>query len=80
MFQKYTSLNNTAQINTLAKNCNIISDKFLIIKWNDKNLDIDSFINYFRPYFIDTIKFGDRKKSSTSYLIIMIKKEFEEYE
>ena len=74
MVKKYTSLDNVGQIEILAENCNRISDKFLIIKWNDRNLDIDSFLQYFRNYFVDTIKFGDRKKRSTSYLIIMIKK------
>lgn len=75
MYQKYTSLDNINQIKTLAYNCNLISDKFLIIKWNDLHLDINSFLDYFRKYFIDTIKFGDRKKKNTSWLIIMIKKE-----
>ena len=74
MVQKYTSLESVNQIKILAENCNIISDKFLIIKWYDKDLDIESFLNYFRPYFIDTIRFGDRKKKNTSWLIIMIKK------
>lgn len=74
MFQKYTSLDSIKQIEILAENCNKISDKFLIIKWNDLNLDVESFLNYFRKYFIDTIRFGDRKKKNTSWLIIMIKK------
>ena len=74
MYQKYTSLSSIKQIEILAENCNKISDKFLIIKWNDLHLDIDSFLNYFRKYFIDTIRFGDRKKKNTSWLIIMIKK------
>ena len=74
MYQKYTALKNIQQIETLAINCNKISDKFLIIKWNDNDVDIESFLNYFRPYFIDTIRFGDRKKRNTSWLIIMIKK------
>lgn len=74
MEQKYTSLKSEKQIEILAENCNIISDMFLIIKWYDKDLNIESFLNYFRPYFIDTIRFGDRKKSGTSWLIIMIKK------
>lgn len=74
MFQKYTSLSSVKQIEVLAENCNKISDKFLIIKWNDLHLDIESFLNYFRKYFIDTIRFGDRKKKNTSWLIVMIKK------
>src|SRR5690606_1761593 len=57
----------------LAKNCEIISDMFLIIKWYDKDLYIESFLDYFRPYFTDTIMFGDRKKQGTSYIIIMIR-------
>ena len=77
MVQKYTALKNIQQIETLAINCNKISDKFLIIKWNDNDVDIESFLNYFRPYFIDTIRFGDRKKKNTSWLIIMIKREKE---
>lgn len=75
MFQKYTSLDSIEQIKILAENCNKISDMFLIIKWNDLHLDIESFLNYFRKYFVDTIRFGDRKKNNTSWLIIMIKKE-----
>lgn len=75
MYQKYTSLSSVKQIEVLAENCNKISDKFLIIKWNDLHLDIESFLNYFRKYFIDTIRFGDRKKKNTSWLIVMIKKE-----
>ena len=74
MVQKYTSLDNIKQIETLAINCNKLSDKFLIIKWNDNDCEIESFLNYFRPYFIDTIRFGDRKKKNTSWLVIMIKK------
>ena len=75
MYQKYTALKNIQQIETLAINCNKISDKFLIIKWADNDVDIETFLNYFRQYFIDTIRFGDRKKKSTAWLIIMIKKE-----
>lgn len=75
MVEKYTSLENEKQIEILAKNCEIISDMFLIIKWYDKDLDIDSFLNYFRPYFVDTIRFGDRKKVGNSWLIIMIRKD-----
>ena len=75
MFQKYTSLKNIKQIEILAENCRNISDKFLIIKWADNDVDIETFLKYFRPYFIDTIRFGDRKKKNTAWLIIMIKKE-----
>ena len=74
MFQKYTSLDNIEQIKTLAINCNNMSDKFLIIKWADNDVDIETFLNYFRPYFIDTIRFGDRKNKNSSWLIVMIKK------
>lgn len=74
MFQKYTSLKSEKQIEILAENCNKISDRFLIIKWNDLHLNIESFLKYFRKYFIDTIRFGDRKNKSTSWLILMIKK------
>ena len=73
MVEKYTSLDNEKQIEILAKNCEIISDMFLIIKWYDKDLHIESFLDYFRPYFTDTIMFGDRKKQGTSYIIIMIR-------
>ena len=75
MVQKYTSLENEKQIEMLAKNCETISDMFLIIKWYDKDLVIDSFLNYFRPYFVDTIRFGDKKKKNTSWIIIMIRKD-----
>ena len=75
MYQKYTALKNIQQIEILAINCSKISDKFLIIKWADNDVDIDTFLNYFRPYFIDTIRFGDRKNKNTAWLIIMIKKE-----
>lgn len=73
MVQKYTSLDNVNQIKVLAKNCEKISDAFLIIKWYDKDLDIDSFLDYFRNDFTDTIRFGDRKKTATSWLIIMVR-------
>src|SRR5690554_4919953 len=33
MVEKYTSLESEKQIEILAKNCEIISDMFLIIKW-----------------------------------------------
>lgn len=75
MVQKYGKLDSLIQIENLAYNCSLISSKYLIIKWYDKDLKIDKFLDYFRPYFVDTIKFGDRKKSCSSWLIIMIKKD-----
>lgn len=76
MFKTYGTLfdNWSWQLDNLVENCNIVCNKILIFKWNDKDISYQDLVNKFSKYFVPGIRFIDKKSRSKSYLIIFLKK------
>jgi len=77
IFYKYGTLTTywNEQIDNLFYNLNVVTEKILLFKWNDRSISVNTIISKAEKYFVPTIRFFDKKSKNNSYFIVFVKKE-----